>query len=93
LSTIAELRNDVDRLRGELEAAQHLLDCALVSATGIAIGDVVKGTDRHAGDEFKVTFVDVRFEGKPWLRGVKKRADGSWGIGVRHLYENWELVT
>jgi hypothetical protein len=92
VSNISELRAAVKRLRGELEDASANLTAALVAETGITIGDIVRGTGRFEGAEFSVTFVDVRWDGKPWLHGVKRRADGSWGTGTRHLYENWERV-
>jgi hypothetical protein len=90
MSSIPELKAEVDRLRGELETAERHLNYALVAATGITVDDVVKGMGRFAGKEFRMTFIDVRFSGKPWLRGRMRRTDGSWGTGERHLYENWE---
>jgi len=90
MTDVPALKANVARLISELEAAERHLNYALCDATGITVDDIVKGTGRFNGDEFKVTFIDVRFEGKPWLQGVKRRADGSWGTGTRHLYENWE---
>lgn len=92
MSDIPELKAAVAKLRADLETAERHLNYALVAATGITIDDIVKGTGRFAGQEFRVTFIDVRFSGKPWLQGRKRRADGSWGTGERHLYENWERV-
>jgi hypothetical protein len=92
MSNIPELEAMVERLEAELETAQRHLTYARVAATGMTVDDIVKGTGRFVGQEFKVTFIDARWGGKPWLEAVKRRADGSWGTGVRHLYENWERV-
>lgn len=90
--TIPELREDVARLKTQLETAERHLTYALRDATRITVDDIVNGTGRFAGDEFKVTFIDVRFEGKPWLIGVKRRANGLWGTGERHLFDDWEQI-
>lgn len=92
--TIPELKADVERAKTVLETAERHLTWALQAATGITVDDIVKGTKRFAGQEFKVTFIDVRFGGgRPWLRGVKRRANGSWGVGERYLFNDWEQIT
>ena len=42
---------------------------------------------------YKISFIDTTwFPGKPWVKGYQKKKDGSWGIGERDLYSEWELA-
>lgn len=57
---------------------------------GVKAGSIVK--DRK-GVEYKVTLVNTRFSGKPWLTGTPKKKDGTFGVAVRNIYGEWELVS
>ena len=56
---------------------------------GVRIGSIVK--DRK-GVEHRVTGIHPSNFSKPWLEGNPKKKDGSFGVAVRHLYSNWDMV-
>ena len=57
---------------------------------GVRVGSIVKD---HKGVEYKVTQVDTRYGGSPWLVGNPKKKDGTFGIAQRKLYSGWTLLT
>lgn len=86
---ISDLEADVDRLRLELQAAEMSLNEERARAGGVAIGDIVQGTGRYAGKTIRVDFVRAFGGSKPWVKGVMKRADGSWGTRERNIFDHW----
>ena len=45
----------------------------------------------YKNEKYKITNVDARWKGKPWIYGVKLNKGGEWSKKIRHLYEHWEL--
>lgn len=86
---VAELRSRESELHVELRQVEEELNAALSELHGVAIGDIVLAKGLH----HKVTRVEHHsFTRRPWLSGVRKRKDGEWGTGERHLYSDWEKV-
>lgn len=57
---------------------------------GVRVGSIVK--DRK-GVEHKVTCVNVKYSGTPWLEGNPKKKDGTFGTAHRNIYSDWTLVS
>jgi len=87
---ILALEKEVDRLRIELHAAEDRLRTAKISAIGVSPGDIVNGTGRYAGNQYRVVAIDPSWS-KAWIVGNPKRKDGTFGSAERHIYGNWEL--
>jgi len=87
------LEVEVKRLALELRIVKERLHEARIAESGVVIGDVVISTGRRRrGQRFRVTEIDTRHSGPPWLRGNPTRADGAWSKAQLHLYDDWELV-
>ncbi len=89
MSDIKELEAIVERLNTELRAAQRSLNDARNASVGIAIGDIV--TDKK-GVEHQVTSISHWGSGRPWLKGLRRKANGEFGA-ARHLYSEWTKVS
>lgn len=82
------------RLRKELRAAVAGI-CAQEAKIaeiryGVKVGSIIR--DRK-GKEHRVIRVDGRWaSGRPWLEGNPRKKDGSFGVAVRHIYGDWQLV-
>lgn len=85
LSTIEELKADVQRLAAELTEAEGKLLTAQVARCQLRVGDTVK--DR-AGKEFRITKIRP-FCGSFWLEGNPRNKDGDFSKSVRNIY-GWE---
>lgn len=57
---------------------------------GVRVGSIVK--DRK-GVEHKVTLVNAKYSGRPWLEGNPKKKDGTFGTARRNIYSDWTLVS
>lgn len=61
------------------------------SMYGVAVGSVVQDSK---GNIYKVTSIDTRWKGRPWLQGHLKKKDGAlFGIGVRNVHSDWTLLS
>lgn len=93
MASIEELRAKVERLREELRIAQTRLHEAEVTASGVRVGDIVRGTGhRTKGKSFRVTLIEPNYPSNPWLRGNPQRVDSSFGTREVRLYDDWEPV-
>ena len=88
MTDISALTADIERLENECRAAKERLHKEQCEAAGIAIGDIVIGTDRLAGRRFKVCKIETVCS-KPWVSGYPERVGGGWSIAVRNLYGHW----
>lgn len=87
MAEIETLKARVKKLKAELTAASEELLNAEIAATGMNVGDIVI----WKGKEAKVTKIDPWLSSsKPWLKGLVKTKDGSWGKAERSLYGEWE---
>jgi hypothetical protein len=88
VSEIEALKARVKKLEEDLKAASAELLNAEIAATGISVGDIVI----WKGKEVKVTRVRPWVNlGKPWIYGLLKVKDGSWGKAERALYSDWTM--
>ncbi len=85
---ITELEATIARLQNELRLAHQALEAALLAECDIKIGDIVTGKD---GKKFRVAEIDPKWS-PPWLKGNPQRADGSFGTGVRNLFDSWTRI-
>jgi len=89
---IEEAAANCERLKKELRRAQERLlvlkkDLAKRDF-GVEVGSVVN----YKGIEHRVTDVDPRWRGKPWLSGNPRKKNGEFGVAIRHLYSDWETT-
>ena len=80
----AELADVKSRMR---ELWQELHELRMDKA-GVHVGDVV----RTKKGEARVTSVDTQWTGQPWIKGVLRRKDGSWGSREQHFFSHWEAA-
>lgn len=88
------LQERESKLRAELNETQTALSNALVAEAseiyGVYIGDVVRVQDR----EYRVVKINPNYDYRPWLVGIPKRKDGTFGTAERNLFSaNWVKVT
>jgi hypothetical protein len=83
------LERRVDGIRAELRDAEQLLRAAKITATGVAVGDIV----RHSrnGKRFRVVKIEP-YSHSTWLMGNPERADGTFGKAERHIFDEWERI-
>ena len=83
---IAILDTKIGPLTRERAALGDQLKVAVLSELGVSIGGIVY----CKGREYQVFAVDSYFgSGKPWLFGLPKLKNGTWGKKVR-LYSDWQ---
>lgn len=89
MSTIDDLKRKVQSLTDQLKEARQSLLNAELAACPIKIGMIVI----YAGIEYRVTMVNPELRGKKnyWLRGNRRRKDGTFGTADHRLFDDWEL--
>ncbi len=81
-----KIEADLAGLRGAIGARKVMI---AQEKYGVSVGDIVLAKD---GSDYLVTNIDARWEGRPWLRGNKRKKNGQFGTGVFNLYDDWEKV-
>ena len=88
--SISELEQKIKRMQKELAIANaNLWNTKLKRVErvyGVTTGSIVIGEGR----EYRVHSIDIRWKDKPWLKGYGKKKDGTWSVGLRNLYDNWQ---
>ena len=84
LSAQTEVAKSLSGLRKRVKAVKLLIIARDYNLTEGSIV-VCKGCD------YKITDVDPSWEGKPWVKGVKKLKGGEWGTRAYHLFSKWEV--
>tara|TARA_R110000868_G_scaffold92457_6_gene256632 strand:- start:3596 stop:3877 length:282 start_codon:yes stop_codon:yes gene_type:complete len=85
---INALKSRVGDLMHQLSEAKNRLREAEIAAAPVKVGDIVS----CCGVEHRVTEVIPSYS-KVWVKGNPKKKDGTWGIAVRALYSDWQLVS
>ena len=84
-----ELKKELSKLNSEIKKERLRI---IKEIHGVSIDSIVKSRDK----EYKVTYIDTGWwtirGSKPWLRGVIKRKDGTWGTRIFHLYSDWTVI-
>jgi hypothetical protein len=80
-----ELVRELNGVRDSIRVEQELF---AYEKYGVRRGSLVSIVNKV----YRVSRVDVRFTGKPWVYGVQRKKDGTWGTGERCLYERWTLA-
>lgn len=74
-------------------AAKRELYQAKVARCGVAVGDIVRATSSSLkGTLCRVAAIEPDYN-KGWVSANIQLKDGSYGTGVRHLFDHWEKVT
>ena len=60
------------------------------STYGVAVDSVVQDSK---GNIYKVTSIDTCWNKRPWLQGLLKKKDGTFGTGIRNIYSDWKLLS
>lgn len=79
------------RERAALAAVQQVKEeirALLVSRCRVCVGQVVRGTR----DKREYRVVEITRPEYGWVVAVPKRADGSWGVQRRNLFDNFEVI-
>lgn len=88
---IKELEQNVEQIEEQLAIAEaNLLNAKLARVKklyGINCGVVVISE----GKKYKVVSIDVRWDGRPWVKGYGLKKDGTWGSFARNLFDDWKL--
>ena len=90
MSTVTDLENKVESLRGQLQSAEKSLAAARLEASGLVPMQTVL---IHTGSKKEFLFTNVRswaISKKPWVYGKMKKVDGTWGEREVLLYSDWE---
>lgn len=89
MKTIKQLRHDVEFAEKALDKSNVALHEALLVKYGVRPGDIVVS---HKGKEYKVTKVDTMFDDglKPFVAGIPRKKDGTFGTAHRNLYSDWK---
>ena len=45
----------------------------------------------YKNEQYKITSIDARWKGRPWIYGVKRNKGGDWSKRSCHLFGPWEL--
>lgn len=83
LRSVTSIEADLITARVAVAALEHELRQAQMSGLGIAIGDVVR--ELRSGDVFIVDDVSSLSGTWCWLKGRKRKRDGTWGTGRFHI--------
>lgn len=87
--TIPELQSEIKILKAKLSDLELELRAARIVKSGVSIGDLVL----YRNEEYRVTYHKLfREDDRPWLTGVKKKQDGTWGVREVHLYGDWKKL-
>jgi hypothetical protein len=81
---LEDLKERQRELAVELSAVQkeiHELECL---SLGLHVGGIVL----YLGKEYKIVKIET-FANPPWVTGVPRKKDGTWGIGHRNLFGAW----
>jgi hypothetical protein len=91
---IADLRDEVNRLRAALRAAETALMEARVAASGVSVGQIVVRTRGGSGvsELGRVLEVIPKSYGKAWVDVNPRLKSGQFGNARRRWFENWELA-
>lgn len=97
-ATEAAIDAEMEQLRTRLSALAKEKRELRDAACPVAVGDVVIATVARvckAGDEMLVRSLEHRswdkLGGLPWVKASPRRADGTWGTKVVHLFEGYKL--
>jgi len=87
--TLVELNNRKIELQQALSRIEQEIYDLRVTQSGIATNALVL----YNNEVYKVVAHKfLSFSDKPWLDGVKKRKDGSFGTRHIHLYSDWSKL-
>ena len=90
---IARAEKDLKSLKERVTAKQGTItELKLTRAGrdyGVTVGCVVVD---NKGEEWRVTEIDPKWAGRPWLKGIKRNKDGKWRKAERHLYGHWKVI-
>lgn len=93
------LQEEKDKIRQEGRAL--FLDY-VKARWGIAPGVVIVKTTlgKKGNEQFRVVSIEDRMDysshslsRRPWVTANPKKKDGTWGVAVRSIYDDWEIVT
>lgn len=87
-AAINALKSRVGDLQRQLNVAKAALLEAEIAAAPVKVGDIVT----YRGVEHKVCEVDPKWGTTAWVKGNPRKKDGTWGIAVRALYDDWKPV-
>lgn len=92
---LAEIEKTAHELRNQLRG---IAASAFLEKYGIDVGVIVKD---KSGKLYRVTTIELlrisgtlefRLRCKPWVKGNPIKADGTYGVSERNLYDDWEVV-
>lgn len=78
------------KLRLKLREVEDQLFLARCNSHGVHLGDVVEArTNKDVWLDTKITKISFHESGKPWISGLMKTKNGSWGAIERQWFSDW----
>jgi len=86
---VEELRAALLIAQGEVTRLSRELHDALLAECPIAVGDVVMTVKYGPMFVTKIETNLWRDRDQPWIKGVVRKKDGTWGTQERRVFSDW----